>query len=120
EVLAPGIRVITIAFMASEGSTPTMFNNGLAIGDLEFDGQPPPACLAPPVVTIFYPVDGLEVDAAQLTVTGIVIGKDIPPYGTMVVKNTQPAPNDLTPPNAYTVVLSGSGDVRTFSQPVSL
>jgi hypothetical protein len=100
------IRRVTLGFTGAEASTPSMFNNGLAIDDVEFDAAgPPPACPAtqPPGIGLIEPIDGQVVLKNLLTVRANLATPD--PFANLRIVATGPASQT----NTYGPIFVSSG-----------
>jgi len=82
----PRIDRVTVGFLGAEGATPTMFNNGLVVDDIQFTsaGQPP-TCPAtqPPGIGLIAPTDGEIVVTNSFTVEANLTTPD--PFATLQV-----------------------------------
>jgi hypothetical protein len=107
--------------LAEQATTPTgqKYEEVESLDDLEFEGAPPPPVnTITPTVKISSPANGLQLDAATLTVQGTVAGKSLAPTATLTVEVSQPPNKGHLPPSVSAVPLAGTGDNRTFSIPV--
>ncbi len=120
EVRAAQIHSATVGLLDAEGPSGTVFNIGLDVDDVEFDGPTPPGCSDAPTVTISGPADGAEFDQPSITISGTVSGDSLPSRAVVTVIDLLPPPHDFTPPFTYSVPLSGTGNTRTFTQTVDL
>jgi hypothetical protein len=93
EITVPGatplIFRVTVGFLGAESSAPSMFNNSLAVDDVEFDtvGKPP-VCPStqPPGIGMIAPVNGEIVVQNAFTVDANVSTPD--PFATIEVRAT--------------------------------
>ena len=77
---------VTVSFLGAEAASPTMFNNSLAIDDVEFSTQgPPPPCPStqPPGIGLISPLDGQIVVNNVFTVEANLVTQD--PFATFQV-----------------------------------
>ena len=88
-VPSPLITRITVGFLRAEPSIGTMFNNGLAFDDLEFDDQgTAPQCPAtqPPTLSVSQPTEGQIVVQNAFTLDGNLSTLD--PFATLQIEAT--------------------------------
>ncbi len=96
-------------------------NSGEIIDDLEFDGDPPPIVpKTPPRITILAPTPGQQVTDPAFKVRGRVVGPQISPQATIKVSVLRPPGSTVTSVSTYPIILSGTGNTRTFAQVVNL
>lgn len=99
EIVDPSSSMVrvTVGFLGAEAPTPTIFNNALAVDDVEFDtGGPPPPCPSstPPFLTVQAPIEGKIVLANRFDLRATVGTPD--PFATLRLD------------------VAGSGGTRTF------
>jgi len=77
---------VTVSFLGAEAASPTMFNNSLAVDDVEFSTQgPPPTCPStqPPGIGLISPQDGQIVVSNVFTVEANLVTPD--PFATLQI-----------------------------------
>jgi hypothetical protein len=104
--------------------TPNTFE---VIDDLEFDGQaPPPVPNRPPIVTITAPAPvcrlcrAPQTTRASYTIEGSVTGEQLASQAVIKMQVVRPPGSSTTSLYTYSVTLTGTGNSRTFSHPVTL
>ncbi len=77
------ITRVTVGFQGAESTPAQIFNNGLAVDDVEFADGPPPPCPAtvPPTLSVTSPRDGQVFVANLFTLDASVTSPD--PFATM-------------------------------------
>jgi hypothetical protein len=89
-----------------------------SLDDLTFEGEDPSLPDRPPTVTIEEPAGGAEVDASTVVARGTVSGPGLLSTARMTVVMGRP-PDSTAPPLRTVVGLSGTGEARTFAEPLS-
>lgn len=90
------------------------------IDDLEFDGSvPPPVPTSPPLVAISAPLAGQQFSQNTTTVQGTITGPQVT-SAKLTVRTRAPLGSTANTVFTYPLTLAGTGDVRTYSQTVSL
>ena len=113
EVTVPSAIIVrvTVGFIAAEPSIGTMFNNGLAFDDLEFDDLgTAPQCQAtqPPAIIINDPTDGRIVAQNAFTLDANLTTPD--PFATLEINATGPGGLRVFGP-----IFAASGHIQIFN-----
>ena len=112
KVPTPTIYRVTAAFLRAETPSPTMFNNGLAFDDIEFDDLgTAPQCPAtqPPAFTVNEPTDGKIVLQNAFTLDANLTTPD--PFATLQINATGPSGTTRT----FGPVFAASGHIQIFN-----
>jgi hypothetical protein len=86
------------------------------IDDLEIEGDPAPPPPPAPRVVFISPIDGAEIDATTMAITGTVTGDGLLSSVTLTMLFARP-PESTAPPFQSSLPLNGAGQARTFAIP---